>query len=80
MGSLMFDRTSFAGGFTIMAANLAPSSTGRDTLGLIREGNLSIELDFAKPLPNTVMIVALLLFDTLLEINHFCQIISDFSS
>lgn len=79
LGSLMFDRTGFGQGYTILAANLAPSGTGRDTLGLIKEGNLSLSLSFAKPLPNTVMVVGLLLFDTLLEINHFRQLITDFT-
>lgn len=80
MGSMMFDRTSFAKGFTILAANLAPSGTGRDTLGLIKEGNLSFSLSFAKPLENTVMVIGLLLFDTMLEINHWRQLITDFAA
>lgn len=78
-GSLMFDRSDFARGYTILAANLAPSGTGRESLGLIKEGNLSLSLAFSKPLDKTIMVCTLLLFDTLLEINSWRQLITDFT-
>lgn len=78
-GSLMFDRSGFSKGFTILAANLAPSGAGRGSLGLIKQGNLSLCLTFERPLPNTIMVLSLLLFDTMLEINHFRQLITDFT-
>ena len=58
-GSLMFDRSGFSKGFTILAANLAPSGAGRGSLGLIKQGNLSLSLTFERPLPNTIMVLSL---------------------
>jgi hypothetical protein len=77
--AILFNRTAFQQGYTIFAANLAPSGVGRGSLGLIKEGNLSISLSFETVLPNTVMVLSLLLFDTMIEINNFRQLITDFA-
>lgn len=76
---MMFNRDEFAAGYTILAVNLAPSGTGRESLGLIKEGNLSVALSFSTPLVNTIMVATLLLFDTMLEINNWRQLITDFT-
>jgi hypothetical protein len=77
--AVLFDRSEFAKGYTIMGVNLAPSGDGRGSLGLIKEGNLSLALAFETGLTASVMCISLLFFDTVLEINHFRQLISDFS-
>ncbi|GAV09631.1 hypothetical protein RvY_19135 [Ramazzottius varieornatus] len=77
-GSLPFDRDGYAKCHTFFAFDLSPSGCGRDALGLIKQGNVTISLQFAKPLEKTLMGVSLLYFDFLMEINTFRQLLTDF--
>jgi len=42
--------------------------------------NLSVALTFSKPLAETVMMVCLLVYDSVLEVNQHRQIIDDFAT
>lgn len=77
-GSLPFDRDGYANGYTFFAFDQSPSGCGRNALGLIKQGNVTISLQFAKPLEKTLMGVSLLYFDSLMEINAFRQLVTDF--
>ena len=77
-GSLSFDREGYAKGYTLLAFDLSPSGCGRNALGLIKQGNVTVSLTFARPLNKTLMCICLLYFDSLMEINTFRQLVTDF--
>ena len=77
-GSLPFDRDGYAKGYSMFAFDLSPSGCGRNALGLIKQGNVTVLLTFAKPLDKTLMCICLLYFDSLMEINTFRQLVTDF--
>ena len=78
-GSLMFDRSGHQNGYAIYGFSLSPSGSGLGELGLIKQGNMSISLAFQNPTTSTLMAVSLFPCDSMLEIDHFRQLFTDFS-
>ena len=74
------DRISYAQGFTIFGFDLTPGSTGLGPLTLIKQGNLSVALTFGEALPETVMMICYMVYDSILEINAHRQVIADFTT
>ncbi|XP_055339280.1 uncharacterized protein F54H12.2-like [Paramacrobiotus metropolitanus] len=78
--SVHFNRTAYNGGYTLFGFDLTPGHTGRGPLTLVKQGNLSVSVNFEKPLDKTVMMVAMLVYDSIIEINQHRQLIADFST
>ncbi len=79
-GEVTFNREAYNHGYTIFGFDLTPGGTGRGALTLIRQGNLSVAVSFGQPLNETVMMVCMLVYDNILEINQHRQIIADFAT
>ncbi|XP_055334067.1 uncharacterized protein F54H12.2-like [Paramacrobiotus metropolitanus] len=79
-GGLPFNRTEYNQGYTVFGFDLTPGHTGRGPLTLIKQGNLSVSVSFAKPLTTTIMMVCMLIYDSIIEINQHRQLIADFST
>ena len=77
-GEFWFDREQYNGGYTLFGMKLG--TCGRGTLGLIRQGNLSLSLAFAQPLKSTIMMVAYLVYDSVIEINQHRVLSTDFTA
>jgi hypothetical protein len=78
LGELPIDRDQYAGGYSIYGMKLA--TCGRGTLGLIKQGNLSVSVTFAQPLKTTVMMIAYLIYDSVIEINQHRVLSTDFTA
>ena len=79
-GEWSVDREKYGHGFTIFGFDLTPGSTGLGPLTLITQGNLSVFLAFAKALPETVMMMCYMVYDSIWEINQHRQVIADFTT
>ena len=81
-GELPFDREGYEGGYCIFGFDLTPGGTGRGALTLIKQGNLSVSVTFGgnSGLNETVMMVCLMVYDSILEVNQHRQIIADFAT
>ncbi|XP_055342579.1 uncharacterized protein F54H12.2-like [Paramacrobiotus metropolitanus] len=79
-GGLPFNRTQYNDGYTIFGFDLTPGHTGRGPLTLIKQGNLSVSVSFGKPLKSTIMMVCMLIYDSIIEINQHRQLIADFTT
>ncbi|XP_055357114.1 uncharacterized protein F54H12.2-like [Paramacrobiotus metropolitanus] len=79
-GGLPFNRTQYNDGYTIFGFDLTPGHTGRGPLTLIKQGNLSVSVSFGKPLKSTIMMVCMLVYDSIIEINQHRQLIADFTT
>ena len=67
-GQLQFDRDAFMHGYTVFGFDLTPGATGRGPMTLIKQGTLSVSVTFASPLQEVVMMVAMLVYDSLIEV------------
>ena len=47
---------------------------------LIKQGSLSVSVSFTTPLPDVVMMISMLVYDNLIEINQHRQVIADFTA
>ncbi|XP_055345578.1 uncharacterized protein LOC129593316 [Paramacrobiotus metropolitanus] len=79
-GSLPFTRTQYNQGYTLYGFDLTPGHTGRGPLTLIKQDNLNVSVSFGKPLEKTIMMVCMLVYDSVIEINQHWQLIADFST
>ena len=79
-GQMQFDRKAYGLGHTIFGFDLTPGSTGRGPMTLIKQGSLSVSVSFATPLPDVVMMISMLVYDNLIEINQHRQVIADFTA
>ncbi|XP_055345161.1 uncharacterized protein F54H12.2-like [Paramacrobiotus metropolitanus] len=79
-GALPFNRDEYAKGFCIYGFDLTPGGTGLGPLSLIRQGNLGIRVVFSEPLRQPTIMITLLTFDAVIEINNFRQLICDFTN
>ena len=74
------DRNGYDKGYTLYGFDLTPGATGLGPLTLVKQGNLSVAVTFAKPLPKTVMMICMMVYDSILEINQHRQLIADFTA
>ncbi|XP_069488967.1 uncharacterized protein F54H12.2-like [Ambystoma mexicanum] len=70
-------RDTYDGGYTLLAFDLRPANTSTRHYNLIRNGNLRIEIRFAANLPNTVNLIIMALFDSVMELNNQRQVLYD---
>ena len=65
-GELVFDYTEWGRGYSIFAADLTPGATGRGTMSLVRQGNLSIKLKFDEPTKKVIMCLVMMVYDNII--------------
>ncbi|XP_069468378.1 uncharacterized protein F54H12.2-like [Ambystoma mexicanum] len=70
-------RDDYDAGYTLMAFDLRPDNTSSDHYNLIRNGNLHIEVRFAVNLQNTVNLIIMAIFDSVIELNNQRQVLYD---
>ena len=80
LGEWPINPETYAHGFTVQVFDLTPEGTRRGVLTLMKQGNLSVAATFDKPLPETVMMVCFMVYDSVLEMNNHRQIIADFGT
>ena len=68
-GQVQFDREAYGNGYTLFGFDLTPGATGRGPMTLIKQGTLSVAVSFASPLHEVVMMVAMLVYDNLIEVS-----------
>ena len=78
--ALPFSRKEYEKGFTIFGFDFTPGGTSRGALTIIKQGNLNLNIRFQKELPNAIIIIAYLVFDSTISINNNRQAIFDFSA
>ena len=77
-GELPFDRDVYENGYTLFGFDLTPGATGRGPMTLVKQGNLSVSVTFRVGLPETMMMVCMMVYDSVLEINNLPQVLMDF--
>ena len=77
---LAFSRAHYPKGFCVYGFDFTPSGTSRGALTLIKHGNLNVNMKFAAPLASSIVVIAYLVFDATISINHQRQAIFDFQA
>ena len=70
----------FPGGYALFAFDLSPSLLDGNQVELVKSGSLRLELKFKTDLLEPVYVIAYAELDSLLEIDHSRQILTDFTS
>ena len=78
-GELPFDRFDLEKGFALYGFDFTPARTGLNAMSLVRTGNLNFSLRFKVPLTEAVIVVCMLVYDNIIEINNTRQIIFEFA-
>jgi len=78
-GEVSFDRYRYNRGFTLYGFDFTASHTGRRALSLMQNGNLNVNFRFKVPLPETVICVAMLCYDNVIEIDNSRRVIFDYA-
>jgi hypothetical protein len=78
-GEMSFDRFQYNNGYTLYGFDFTPSHTGRGALSLVRNGNLNVNFRLKVPLPETVVVVAMLCFDNIIEIDNSRRVQFDYT-
>jgi hypothetical protein len=73
-------RSDYNDGYTLFAFDLTSDLCSGNHLDLVDKGNLVLEMDFAKPLPNPVSCVMYFEYQQIIEINRDRKIIMDYST
>jgi hypothetical protein len=73
------DREDFQSGFTVYTFDLTPSLLDGDAFELVKSGSLRVELKFAIPLDQPVMVLIYAEQDSILEITASRQVLTDFT-
>ncbi len=74
------DREEYAKGYTLFAFDLTPDLNDGSHFNLIKQGNLRLELHFAKPLPDTINVVVYAEFDNIIEVDRSRNVIFDYAA
>ena len=70
----------YPNGYTLFAFNLTPDLDGEDHFTPVRSGPLRLEIQFAKPLPETINVIILAEFENTISINKSRNILFDYTS
>ena len=73
-------RKEYPKGYTLYAFNLTPDLSGGGHFNLIKQGNLRIELQFAKPLTKTINVIIYGELDNIIEIDRSRNVVFDYTS
>ncbi|KAK7095591.1 hypothetical protein V1264_005919 [Littorina saxatilis] len=67
-------------GYTLFAFDLTPDLSNQGHFELIKEGNVRLEMHFAKALPRTINIIVDAEFDNIIEIDRSRNVLFDYSA
>jgi hypothetical protein len=67
-------------GYCLVAFDLTPDLNDGSYFNLVKQGNLRFELHFAKPLPDTINVIAYAEFDNIIEIDRNRNVIFDYGA
>ena len=74
------DREEYAKGYTLFAFDLTPDLNDGNYFNLVKQGNLRLELHFAKPLPDTINVITYAEFDNIVEVDRSRNVIFDYAA
>jgi hypothetical protein len=74
------DREEYAKGYTLFAFDLTPDLNDGSHFNLVKQGNLRLELHFAKPLPETINVIVYAEFDNIIEVDRNRNVIFDYAA
>ena len=74
------DRDEYMQGFTLFAFDLTPDLNDGGHFNLVKQGNLRLELHFAKPLPDTICVIVYAEFDNIIEVDRSRNVIFDYAA
>jgi hypothetical protein len=64
------DRSDYTGGYALYASDLTPDLTENDHVNLSRQGTIRLDLKFGAALTHTIIIVAYVEFENMIEIDR----------
>jgi len=73
-------RDDFDDGYAIFCSDLTPDLSNGGHYNLIKKGNLRLELQFAKALPQSINVVILSEFENLIEVDNQRNVLFDFTN
>jgi hypothetical protein len=68
--SLGIEPVDYANGHTLYAFDLTPDTSDANNISLVKEGNISLEIQLENALPEAITIITYLEFDAIIEIDH----------
>ncbi|XP_071476163.1 uncharacterized protein F54H12.2-like [Diadema antillarum] len=71
-------RQDYADGYSLYAFDLTPDLSSGDTFNLRRQGNLRLEMQFARALPITINVLVYAEYESIVEIDRSRNIVLDF--
>ena len=74
------DRDEYLQGYTLFAFDLTPDLNDGGHFNLVKQGNLRLELHFAKPLPETICVIVYAEFDNIIEVDRSRNVIFDYAA
>ena len=74
------DRDEYLQGYTLFAFDLTPDLNDGGHFNLVRQGNLRLEIHFAKPLPDTICVIVYAEFDNIIEVDRSRNVIFDYAA
>ena len=72
-------RTDHKGGYALYAFDLSPSQCTDQFVDPVKKGKLTLELQFAKPIPKTLTLCVYLQFEAAIVINDVREVVTKFS-
>ena len=74
------DRDEYLQGYALFAFDLTPDLNDGNHFNLVKQGNLCLELHFAKPLPETINVIVYAEFDNIIEVDRSRNVIFDYAA
>ena len=65
-GDLPFNRDDWSDGYAIFGADLTPGHSGRGHMSLVRQGNLSVRVQFSAPIAQSIICLVYMVYDNIL--------------
>ena len=78
-GELPFHRYVYNKGYTLFGFDFTSSHTGLNSVALVKQGNLKVNLKFRNPVPDTIVVFCMLVFDNVIEITNNRDVIFNFN-
>jgi hypothetical protein len=74
------DRDDYSKGYALFAFDLTPDLNDGGYFNLMKQGNLRLELHFAKPISDTINVIAYAEFDNIIEVDRSRNVIFDYAA
>ena len=75
---LQIKRRDYSKGYSIFAFDISPSLCFGGHVERFRTGNCRLEVEFGKSITSSVSIIAYIQYDSLLQINAFREVVTDY--